>query len=124
MLLENRYYQLVSQKIAGERGAFHVRLLPECAIYQGHFPGNPICPGVCQIEMIKECATLLTGRDLRIRSVAQCRLTALASPTVCPELEVEVLASSVENGFLVRATVSDDKQKYVDFKGEMICREA
>lgn len=124
MLLENRYYQLVSQEIAGERGAFHVRLLPECAIYQGHFPGNPICPGVCQIEMIKECATLLTGKDLRIRSVAQCRLTALASPTVCPELEVEVLTSSVENGFLVRATVSDDKQKYVDFKGEMICREA
>ena len=74
--------------------------------------------------MIKECATLLTGKDLRIRSVAQCRLTALASPTVCPELEVEVLASSVENGFLVRATVSDAKQKYVDFKGEMICREA
>lgn len=124
MLLENRYYQLISQERVGEKGVFHVRLLPECAIYQGHFPGNPICPGICQIEMIKECAMLLTGRDLQIRTVTQCRLTALASPSVCPELDIEVQASSVEKGFLVRATISDAKQKYVDFKGELIVQKA
>lgn len=124
MLLDNRYYQLISQEIAEGKGCFRIRLLPDCEVYRGHFPGNPVCPGVCQIELIKECASRLTGRDLRIQTVQQCRLTALASPTVCPELEVDVLASPAEGGVLVKASISDAAQKYVDFKGEMNCQEA
>lgn len=124
MLLENRYYQLVSQEIEDGKGLFHIRLLPECELYRGHFPGNPVCPGICNVELIKECAMLLTGKDLQIRTVTQCRLTALASPTACPELDVNVSALPAAHGFQVKATISDAAKQYVDFKGELICLEA
>ena len=39
--LENRYYRLVSSRVEGDSGVFLVELLPQCTVYQGHFPGRP-----------------------------------------------------------------------------------
>ena len=52
MLLENKYYQIMEVKANQTEGKFHLHLLPDCDVYQGHFPGHPICPGVCHIETI------------------------------------------------------------------------
>lgn len=123
MLLENKYYRWVSQTIEGENALFRVHLLPECEVYRGHFPGNPVCPGICNVELIKECAMRLAGKNLRIKTLIQCRLTALASPTSCQEFDVHIQALSTENGFQVRAMIMDAVKKYVDFKGELIVLE-
>ena len=98
MLLENKFYRILSEERGeGLSAKYHVAILPEFDVYNGHFPGDPICPGVCNIETIKECAILLSGEQLRYSTIKQCRLTALATPTVCPEVDVQVsLSPSVE----------------------------
>lgn len=91
MKLEGKYYTVLNVASEDENTAtYHVALLPDCDIYQGHFPGNPVCPGVCNIQTIKECAEKFTARQLRITFVKQCRLTTLATPAVCKELDVRV----------------------------------
>lgn len=98
---------------------FRVALLPDCEVYKGHFPGNPVSPGVCNIETIKECAMLLTGKRLVIDTIRQCRLTAVASPSVCPEVEVTLSCSLVGKGFAVTAKIADNERTYMEYKGEM-----
>lgn len=78
-----------------------------------------MCPGVCNIQMIKECAERLTGQRLHICSIRRCRLTAVATPTACPELTVKIDLQPVENGYAVIATVGDARRTYMDYKGEM-----
>ena len=51
MLLENKYYQIKEMKMNQQEGIFRLRLLPDCDIYRGHFPSNPVCPGVCHKGM-------------------------------------------------------------------------
>ena len=87
-------------------------------MYQGHFPGQPVCPGVCNIQTIKECASLLTGKELRISSIKQCLLTAVATPTVCPEGDVTVQVSEADGKYSIVATISDERRQYMAFKGE------
>ena len=62
---------------------------------------------------------MLTGQRLVIKGIKQCRLTAVASPVVCPEVDVTVAVAPVEGGYTVVASIADDKQKYMDYKGEM-----
>lgn len=119
MLLENSYYKIIGRSGEGLDAVFRVALLPDCEVYKGHFPGNPVSPGVCNIETIKECAMLLTGKRLLIDTIRQCRLTAVASPSVCPEVEVTLSYSPVGKGFAVTAKIADNERTYMEYKGEM-----
>lgn len=119
MLLENSYYKIIGRSGEGLDAVFRVALLPDCEVYKGHFPGNPVSPGVCNIETIKECAMLLTGKRLVIDTIRQCRLTAVASPSVCPEVEVMLSCSPVGKGFAVTAKIADNERTYMEYKGEM-----
>ena len=39
-----------------------VRLLPESPVYQGHFPGYPITPGVCLVQIALELIEEMAGQ--------------------------------------------------------------
>jgi 3-hydroxyacyl-[acyl-carrier-protein] dehydratase len=119
MLLENKYYKVLRAREEGEgKAVYHIAILPDCNVYNGHFPGNPVCPGVCNIQTIKECASLLIGKELRISSIKQCLFTAIASPTVCPEVDVEVEVKEAGGSYTIVASISDEKRQYMTFKGE------
>lgn len=120
MLLENKFYRVLSEERGeGLSAKYRVAILPECNVYDGHFPGDPVCPGVCNIETIKECAILLCGEQLRYSTIKQCRLTALATPTVCPEVDVQVNLSPSGDGYALQATIADDRQTYMILKGQL-----
>ena len=69
-MLRGILYELVR---ADDLGAT-VRLLPESAVYRGHFPGYPITPGVCivqiALELIEEMAGQAGNDDKKVRLVA------------------------------------------------------
>ena len=120
MLLENKFYRILSEERGeGLSAKYRVAILPECNVYDGHFPGDPVCPGVCNIETIKECAILLTGEQLRYSIIKQCRLTALATPTVCPEVSIQVTLSPAGDGYAIQATIADSRQTYMILKGQL-----
>lgn len=120
MRLEHHYYELNAMHSGGRQGCFYIALRPDCEVYRGHFPGKPVCPGVCHIQTVKELAGRLTGCRLRIRSIRQCRLTAVASPATCPELRVDISLSDTDGGLLlVQARMADTERTYMEFKGEM-----
>ncbi len=123
MKLEGNYYKLLDVEHKGDGAAtFHISLLPECDIYHGHFPGNPVCPGVCNMQTVKECAEKLVGKQLRVASVRQCRLKAVATPAQCSELDVKVSVEQQPGDnvrYTVVANISDAQRVYMDYKGEM-----
>ena len=88
-------------------------------MYRGHFPGNPVSPGVCNIRTIQECACRVAGERLFIATIKRCRLTALVSPSICPELDVEVRLSPADTGFTVEARMTEAGVTYVEYTGEM-----
>lgn len=119
MLLENKYYQIKKRETNQNEGWFHIHLLPECEIYKGHFPGHPVCPGVCQIETVKECVQLMTGKNLSIQSIKQCRFPAMSTPSTSPELNVFIKIVPEDLKFQVSARITDETKTYVEFKGTM-----
>ncbi len=122
MKLEGNYYTLMGIEQLGESTAtYHIALLPDCDIYRGHFPGNPVCPGVCNMQTIKECAEKLTGKTLHVTNLKQCRLTAVATPTICPEVYVKVTAKPSEDTdtYTISASIYDTERSYMEYKGEM-----
>ena len=74
-MLQGILYELVSVDAAGAT----IRLLPDSPVYKGHFPGYPITPGVCLVEIALELIAEMAdqvghderevGHDRRVRLV-------------------------------------------------------
>ena len=114
------YYSIVSERIDGMSGMFVVRLNPECKVYEGHFPGEPVSPGVCNIEMLLECAARVKGFSLRARKLTRCRLTTLITPLTHPELELHIdLKEKEPELWVLNAEIGKGEDHYMTLKAEV-----
>lgn len=118
MLIKD-YYTIEGS--ATEEGAhiFHIRLNPECAVYQGHFPGEPVSPGVCNIQMIKELAEQVAGRSLFMGNLQLCRLTTLVTPQNHPIMVATLTMEEKEGIYKLRATLGKGDETYLELKSEL-----
>lgn len=86
MLLKNNLYTVTRKKVDGLKGYFVLALNPSCFIYQAHFPGEPITPGVCIVQMGKELLEELLGEtlqrnvELEISKVKNVKFLSIISP--------------------------------------------
>ena len=143
------YYHILSSEITADAGVFRVALNADCEVYQGHFPGEPVCPGVCNIQMIKECTEMLLqggavsrphqeredktavrpgdrtslcseAPSILLSHIRQCRLTTLVTPQQHPEVEVRVaILSRSEDTITFRGTIGKGEEVYMELKGEL-----
>ena len=65
MQLRNNLYTVTEKMVDGLTGYFELALTPSCFIYQAHFPGEPITPGVCIVQIGKELLEDLLGEGLQ-----------------------------------------------------------
>ncbi|MDR0395087.1 MAG: beta-hydroxyacyl-ACP dehydratase [Tannerella sp.] len=119
MTLLNDYFKIDGRTAENGETLFSITLLPEYKAYAGHFPGNPVSPGVCNIQMMKECAEQLAGKPLFLGYISQCRLSAVITPQITPQLQIRMQLSGTDDMYKVCATVCDDTTKYIEFKGEL-----
>ncbi len=118
MLIKD-YYIIESTTGDNEHCTFRVRLNPDCAVYAGHFPEKPVSPGVCNIQMIKECAEQMAGEMLFMSNLQLCRLTTLITPTEHPLLDIEIDLSQQIDKYAIKATIGHDGVSYLDLKAEL-----
>lgn len=119
MLIKD-YYSIDNATVTDDgKGTFEVSLNPECMVYQGHFPGNPVSPGVCNIQMIIECARQLTGKQLMLSNLQQCRLTTLITPQTHSRLKISLATEPKGDVIKLKADISDDTGTCLEMKAEM-----
>lgn len=116
------YYSIKNQHTVDNITLLDVILLPECSVYEGHFPGMPVAPGVCNIQMIKECVERITGMQLLLKSIASCKFIHMIMPQQHQELQirVELMENKDDMPVKVAATISRENTEYLVFKGEFI----
>ena len=61
-------------------GSYELELNPSCFIYQVHFPGEPITPGVCIMQMGKEVLEDALDKPLQVASVKNIKFLSIISP--------------------------------------------
>ena len=121
MLLKD-YYTITSQSTDSESGAtlFRIRLNGGHEIYKGHFPEKAVSPGVCNLQIMKECAERIVGKELTIKTMAQCKMPAMITPDGTPELTVSVKTEETADDWQTVASIFNESTTYITFKGLLI----
>jgi 3-hydroxyacyl-[acyl-carrier-protein] dehydratase len=65
-----------------------IKLNPEHVIYQAHFPGKPVTPGVCIIAMVTEVLEQWKQLKLNLTLVKNLKFVGIVSPLECECVEI------------------------------------
>ncbi|KUJ62597.1 3-hydroxyacyl-ACP dehydratase [Flavobacteriaceae bacterium CRH] len=90
MVLKDFYKILSEEKINDTKYTITILVNEKHDVFKGHFPGNPIMPGVCMIQIIKELSEKITGATLMIQTLTNVKFMALINPDATPELRLEL----------------------------------
>ncbi|CAM4272224.1 3-hydroxyacyl-ACP dehydratase [Flavobacterium terrigena] len=66
------------------------------AIFKGHFPGNPVTPGVCMMQIVKEITESVLNVSLTMVSTTNVKFMAIINPEVNAELTLDLEISENE----------------------------
>lgn len=96
MVLKDFYKVLSEEKTGDSKYNITILINEKHNVFKGHFPGNPIMPGVCMIQIIKELTASITKSTLIIQTLSNVKFMALINPEVTPELRLELDITTTE----------------------------
>lgn len=79
-----------------------IHLNKDHEIFKGHFPGNPVMPGVCMIQIIKELTEKATEENLFLSMCSNIKFMAIINPYKNDELKLNIDISQVDNEVKVK----------------------
>ena len=97
MVLKDFYNVLSEEKTGDSKYSITILINEKHDVFKGHFPGNPIMPGVCMIQIIKELTAAITKSTLIIQTLSNVKFMALINPEVTPELRLELDITTTED---------------------------
>lgn len=121
MKLLNSLYTIVSDVKGEGKHDFLISLDKKHFIYQAHFPGEPITPGVCIMQIAKELLEVSTDLKLNLTSVKNIKFLRIISPAEITDITYS-LGKIVreEDCVKVQVTVVDGDDVYA--KLSLVCQ--
>ena len=81
----------------GQSG-FNIILNPDHLIYKAHFPGQPVTPGVCILQILQELLSMVEGKQLFIKNIKNAKFISMMSPVTDSRVSVLFTSVSTEEG--------------------------
>lgn len=121
MKLRDSLYTIVSESKGEGWHDFNIKLDPEHFIYKAHFPGEPITPGVCIMQIAKELLEEAVSEDLVLSCVKNIKFLRIISPNEVTDVCYSLAKISREDDQIkVQLTVTAGEEAYA--KLSLICQ--
>ncbi|HPB25958.1 MAG TPA: hydroxymyristoyl-ACP dehydratase [Bacteroidales bacterium] len=116
MLLDS-FFKIVETSREDDKTVVAIRLEKQHAIYDGHFPGNPVVPGVCLIQMIREVIEVLNGQKLMLTEADEIKFLNIVNPMMVDVLRIEIKnRPKNENPLAFSIVINDGQTTYLKMR--------
>lgn len=97
-----------------------ISLNPGNEIFNGHFPGNPVLPGVCQVEMTREIAGEVLGFDCMLSRASYIKFVNMIIPEKNTLLVLDIKLDKVSGSeYDISATLGSGASIFMKMKGQL-----
>ena len=124
MKLLNSLYSIQSKDVTDSLVRYDIHMDASHFIYQAHFPGEPITPGVCIIQIAKELLEDHLRRELKIQMVKNVKFQNVISPLETPDITYafeKISVNDSDKAYKVQALIYSDNISMA--KLSFTCRE-
>ena len=85
----------------------------DSAVYRGHFPGQPVTPGVLMLQAVTELLSQAAGRPLALKKVINVKYLAMMGPD---DIDGATLAATLTPDLIATAAYTKDDKTYAKMK--------
>ena len=90
-------------------------------IFDGHFPGQPVLPGACMLQILKEVFEETLNRQYQLRKADQIKFLTLIDPRVTTTLQLNISYKPADNNTIyVTADMIAEGTIFFKFKGYFV----
>lgn len=89
-------------------------------VFEGHFPGNPVLPGVCTIQVAKDLLCKAVEREYRLSKSSSIKYLGFISPVINPFIRFQISLKNGENVVYAAVTVVAGNSVVCSFKGDYV----
>lgn len=110
-------------KIALEDGAISATLNinPDSEILKGHFPGHPVVPGACMLQIVKEVLEDALGDPVQLKKADQLKFMIMIDPANTSVVQLDISYQHTDGGAIgVTAKLSNPEAVYFKFLGSFV----
>lgn len=86
-------------------------------IFKGHFPGNPVTPGVTQVEMIRQVFSKSINRNLMLAEAKNLKYMSPILPPFTEGIELTIEYTEQPIGFSTNCVLSRKNQIFTKIRG-------
>ena len=115
MILLNDFFSISNKEFSPTEIWAELFINADHKIFEGHFPGQPVVPGVCQMQMIKEIVEQVIGKETDLTSAVDMKFLAVIDPQRNNLVHATIKYDVDESG-LIKIVASIYKDELVHFK--------
>lgn len=97
-----------------------IKLDPSHPVFEAHFPGRPILPGVYMIQMVKEVVETWTGNKIKLVLGQDLKFLSVINPQENPMLQMELKITREEEKIRIVAQLLSNAVVFFKFKGVFV----
>ncbi|MDR7129132.1 3-hydroxyacyl-[acyl-carrier-protein] dehydratase [Algoriphagus sp. 4150] len=94
-----------------------VRVLGNSPVFEGHFPGNPILPGVIMVEAVRSSLQKLFGKEFHLKTALSIKFLSVLNPAENEIVHLGIKHTEVENGLKIEANLFLEDTVFFKMKG-------
>jgi 3-hydroxyacyl-[acyl-carrier-protein] dehydratase len=123
-LLLNNLYTIQSLSESENELQVKVKLKKEHAIFDGHFPGQPVLPGVCMMEMIAEIMGEYLKSPFRISGGPLIKFLRMIDPQINSVIDLEIKFQSSEQTTTTNGKIYSGPDTFMKFQLNLVSEPA
>ena len=91
-----------------DKHSINVELDANHEVFKGHFPDQPVLPGVVQLELVKYCLEQITGKSLTTNAIKSVKYLQVIDPRETTSMQVDItVKSNDDTGISIAATINN-----------------
>jgi 3-hydroxyacyl-[acyl-carrier-protein] dehydratase len=116
-LKNNFFYKIIKTEIDENNLKYNIQINKNHQIFDGHFPNNPIMPGVCTFQIVKELIQDYSNIELILTKASNIKFIDAINPILDDYVEYQITYSVVENVFQTNAIILQKNIPVFKFSG-------
>ncbi|MDI3320088.1 3-hydroxyacyl-ACP dehydratase [Pinibacter soli] len=121
MILLNDFFTIRHLHSEPELITADIELNPQHKIFEGHFPGQPVVPGVCMMQVVKEVLEDALDISTNLAKALDLKFLLVINPLETKALQVKIKYTLPENNqYSLQAELVNGDKCFFKFKGSFV----